>query len=116
MSVVVQVSDLVHMLPSISQYFQETEYQVLFHSWMFVFQISNWDNRIFFSRLKPSYLLEREKDLDGLWFLSRERDLSLLLSLEKDLGREKRGKNKRLKQSYSQTKSCQVAWLLRLGS
>lgn len=48
MSVVVQVSDLVHMLPSISQYFQETEYQVVFHSWMFVFQISDWDHRIFF--------------------------------------------------------------------
>lgn len=31
------------------------------------------------------YLLDREKDLEGLWFLSRERDLSLLLSLEKDL-------------------------------
>lgn len=30
-------------------------------------------------------LLDREKDLEGLWFLSRERDLSLLLSLEKDL-------------------------------
>lgn len=48
----------------------------------------------FLSRLKPSYLLDREKDLDGLWFLSRERDLSLLLSLEKDLGREKRVKIK----------------------
>lgn len=31
------------------------------------------------------YLLDREKDLEGLWFLSLERDLSLLLSLEKDL-------------------------------
>lgn len=35
------------------------------------------------------YLLDREKDLEGLWFLSRERDLSLLLSLEKDLKKAK---------------------------
>lgn len=34
---------------------------------------------------KSQYLLDREKDLEGLWFLSLERDLSLLLSLEKDL-------------------------------
>lgn len=48
MSVVVQLSDLVHMLPGVSQYFQETEYQVVFHSRMFVFQISDWDYRTFF--------------------------------------------------------------------
>lgn len=45
--------------------------------------------------LKHWYLLEREKDLEGLWFLSRERDLSLLLSLDKDL-EEKTENNFRL--------------------
>lgn len=34
------------------------------------------------------YLLDREKDLEVLWFLSRERERSLLLSLEKDLRKE----------------------------
>lgn len=48
MSVVVQLSDLVHMPPSVSQYFQETEYKVVFHSWMFVFQIFDCNYRIFF--------------------------------------------------------------------
>lgn len=37
--------------------------------------------------MKDVYLLDREKDLEGLWFLSRDRDLSLLRSLEKDLER-----------------------------
>jgi hypothetical protein len=32
-----------------------------------------------------TYLRDLEKDRDGLWFLSRDRDLSLLLSLESDL-------------------------------
>lgn len=32
-----------------------------------------------------SYLRDLEKEREGLWFLSRESDLSLLLSLERDL-------------------------------
>lgn len=41
--------------------------------------------------LQVAYLRDLEKDLDGLWFLSRDRDLSLLRSLESDLPRAKRG-------------------------
>lgn len=36
----------------------------------------------------PAYLLDRENDLEGLWFLSRDKDLSLFLSLERDLHTE----------------------------
>lgn len=37
---------------------------------------------------ESQYLLDLEKDRDGLWFLSRDRDLSLLRSLERDLHTE----------------------------
>lgn len=40
---------------------------------------------LIFSKKVSQYLRDRETDLDGLWFLSRERDLSLLLSLESEL-------------------------------
>ena len=36
---------------------------------------------------KQPYLRDLEKEREGLWFLSRDRDLSLLLSLERDLGK-----------------------------
>lgn len=39
------------------------------------------------------YLCDRERDLDALWFLSRDRDLSLLRSLESDLENPQRPVN-----------------------
>lgn len=36
---------------------------------------------------RDSYLLDREKDRESLWFLSRDSDLSLRRSLERDLDR-----------------------------
>lgn len=50
-----------------------------------MFSHSKPSTRLYLRSLDLERLRDLEKDLEGLWFLSREGDLSLLRSLETDL-------------------------------
>lgn len=64
---------------------------------------------------RDSYLLDREKDRESLWFLSRDSDLSLRRSLERDLDRIQNNTLRKRSQNHAgQLREPADSYLLRL--